>query len=214
MFRSTSLILSLSFLFSCVPMKGELSFRAPSEVKEKAELKAYTSELQMASRSYIESVLLQVFDAQGTAMATEIENVIYKKIEFGGACDQYEASDKGSATLEYPRAQCVNAIGVVQKSTNNPMRYSLTTKVCEKMVGDTARMDAVRNKIFADKKWAKPNDESVENAWELFYPTTKIDAQLRNNFINMRKIASTDQEAWKYIMLTLCISPEWQTLAF
>lgn len=219
MFKKMNLLLIVLSLASCVPIKetakSKLDFRAPSSIAESAALKDYNSEIQMASRSYIESVLLQVFDAEGTTAATYIQSDIYQKVEFGGACDQYAASDIGvpsSATVEFVRERCVNNIGVVQPSNNNPMRYSLTTKVCEKLVLEPARLNSVRNKIFADQKWGDPTDEKVLKAWRLFHQVTDADSDVLSALKDIRKVTPNNDEAWKIIVLTLCMSPEWQAL--
>lgn len=219
MFKKMSFLLVAMSLASCVPIaetsKSKLDFRAPSSIVEGAALKDYNSEIQMAGRSYVESVLLQVFDAEGTSAATYILSDIYQKIEFGGACDQYAASDvgvPGSTTVEFVRERCVNSIGVVQPSNNNPMRYSLTTKVCEKLVLDAPRLISVRNKIFADQKWGDPTDEKVLMAWRLFHQATDADSDVLSALKDIRKVTPNNDEAWKIIILTLCMSPEWQAL--
>jgi len=219
MFKKMSLLLVAMSLASCVPIaetnKSALDFRAPSSIVEGAALKDYNSEIQMANRSYVESVLLQVFNSEGKTAATYIQSDIYQKIEFGGACDQYAASDIGvsnSTTVEFVRERCVNSIGVVQPSNNNPMRYSLTTKVCEKLVLETARLNSVRNKIFADQKWGEPTDEKVLLAWRLFHQVTDADKDVLSALKDIKKVTSNNDDAWKIIVLTLCISPEWQTL--
>lgn len=174
--------------------------------------KSFSSEIQMADRSYVESVLLQIFNAANTTAGTYIQSDIYQKVEFGGACDPYSVSDIGATTLEFSREQCFTGIGVVQNSNNNPMRYSLTTKVCEKLVNDSTRMDVVRDKIYTTKKWARPDAASIQKAWKLFFPIEDADARVVTELLNVAKVSSTDEEGWKNIMLTLCISPEWQVL--
>ena len=176
------------------------------------ELKKYSSEIQMANRSYIESVLLQVFDAQGTAAAAYIQTDIFQKIEFGGSCDMYSSSDMGNTKVQFPREQCFNNIGIVQPPNNNPMRYSLSTKVCEKLVADTDRMSAVRKKIYADQKWAAPTDDKVLIAWRLFHQSTDIDADGLSALKDLKNVTTNNDETWKLIILTLCLSPEWQAL--
>lgn len=205
-------ILSLILMSACTPQEStELNWRAPNAVEEAREKGNYTFELQMADRSYVESVLLQVFEASNTPAAAYIQSDIYQKVEFGGACDQYAASDLGANTIEFPRQQCFSGIGVVQSANNNPMRYSLTTKVCEKLVNDSARMSVVRDKIWPDKKWNTPDNASVQRAWALFFPIQSANEIVVSELLNIAKVSSGDEDAWKNIILTLCISPEWQT---
>lgn len=220
MIKIFNIVFLIGLVSACVPVPSvkdsKLTFRAPNSVAEVAALKDYNSELQMAPRSYIESVLLEVFDAKNTPAATYIQSDIYEKIEFGGACDQYGASDIGlaTATFEYDRERCKNSVDVVQKSTNNPMRYSILTKVCERLVIDTERMKSVRKKVLGPTatSWTKPSASSVEAAWTLFYPATPLTSDIQSALINVGKESSSDETAWQHIMLTLCISPQWQVL--
>jgi len=233
-----AILLSLVLVSACTPSgETELTWRAPSAtdenggkenppvtnpnptptppketVPEVINSKEFSSEIQMADRSYVESVLLQVFNAANTPAGAYIQSDIYQKVEFGGACDQYSLSDLGATTVEFSREQCFTGIGVVQGSNNNPMRYSLTTKVCERLVLDSARMTVVRDKIFTTKKWEKPDSASVQRAWKLFFPVEDANSGVVNDLLNISKVSSSDEEGWKNIILTLCISPEWQVL--
>lgn len=211
------ILLPALFLASCQDnllslKEGNLNFRAPNAVEEKKAKLDYSYDQQMSDRSYVESVLLQVFDAKGTSAASYIQTEIFQKIEFGGACDKYEPSDLGATTIEFTREQCFSGIGVVQGSNNNPMRYSLTTKVCERLVADKDRMAAVRKKIYVDNKWAKPNSSSIQKAWALFFPVDRADPAVVDALIKLASVSSGDEAAWKNIILTMCISPEWQAL--
>lgn len=210
MLRSFTFVLFLLCLASCQPAQEKLNWRAPNAVEEKQAQLNYQAEIQMADRSYVESVLLQVFDASGTTAGTYILSDIYQRVVFGGACDPYSISDKGRTTLEFPREQCVGGIGIVQPSLSNPMRFSFTTKVCEKLVIDTDRMNAVRSKIFSNNKWGKPDSVSIKKAWSLFVQYDELDSRMVEEFMAIAKVSGGDEDAWRNIILTMCVSPEWQ----
>ncbi len=210
------LLVSTLFLASCQDIVGpeatKLNFRAPNAVEEREAKLSYTYEQQMSDRAYVESVLLQVFDAAGKAMATTIQTEVFQKIEFGGPCDIYAPSDVGAAAVEFSREQCFNGIGVVQGSNNNPMRYSLTTKVCEKLVKDSDSLGAVRKKIFSDNKWKKPTPGSIQTAWGLFYQVHRAEPMVVEALLDVAEASSGEEDAWRNIILTMCISPDWQAL--
>ena len=157
-----------------------------------SSMKDYASEVQMATRSYVESVLLQVFDAEGTPAANYIQTDILQKVEFGGSCDLYASGDKGNTTVQFPREQCFNSIGIVQPPNNNPMRYSLSTKVCEKLVADKDRLSAVRKKIYENQVWGMPTDDKVQIAWRLFHQSTDIDANGINALKDLKNVSSSN----------------------
>ncbi|WPU66118.1 hypothetical protein [Peredibacter starrii] len=212
MLRSSSFILALLMLAACQPAQEELKFDAPNALVEKQQQLNYASEIQMADRAYVESVLLQIFNASGTSAATYIQSDIYQKVEFGGACDFYSTSDLSPTTVEFPREQCYTGMGVVQNPNNNPMRYSLTTKVCERLVVDSARMDVVKAKIFSNNQWEAPSDASIQRAWSLFFPIESASPAVVKDLKAIADVSSGNEDAWKNIILTMCISPEWQVL--
>lgn len=212
MLRSCTFIFCLLILAACQPAQQELNWRAPNAVEEKQARLDYQSEIQMADRSYIESVLLQTFNATGTPAAAYIQSDVYQRVEFGGACDVYAISDKNATTVEFPREQCFTGIGLVQPSNNNPMRYSLTTKVCERLVIDTDRMNVVKSKIYSDGKWKNPDSTSLRKAWSLFLQSGDLDQGSVDGLLELAKVSSGDEDAWKNIILTMCMSPEWQVL--
>lgn len=213
--KNTFLLISLGIFFcSCMPMpnaeNSKLSFRAPNSVTEKEARENFSSELQMATRTYVSSILIEFFDAKGTASETYINENISRKIEFGGACDQYEPSDNGTSTAnyEYVEQRCYNAIGIVQKSTNNPMRYAIINKACEKLAVD--RLTAVRARLFG-ASWPKPNTTNVNKVWEQFYPAEELDASVASALVGISTHTSDDEKAWQAIIVAVCSSPQWQT---
>lgn len=212
--RGTFLLLSTLFLAACQPTQEltELNWRAPNSVVEQQAKLEYASEIQMGDRAFVESVLLQVFDAQGTAAATYIRTDIYERPVFGGPCDPYSESDSSSSAAEFNNEKCVNQMDVIQPATSNPMRFSYTTKVCERLVADTARMASVRAKIFANNVWAAPDSASVTKLWNLFFNATPIDASVVDALLEISKASSGPDNAWKNIVFTVCSSPEWQVL--
>ena len=216
MWCKSSLLLSLFLIVSCQitgQEVGQLNFRAPNAVEDKAAQEDYAVELQIGDRSYVESVLLQVFDAKGTSAESYILSDIYSRVEFGGACDIYSSADNGTTTSrEFPKENCYTGVGIVQPSNSNPMRFSLTTNVCERLVADSARMAVIRNKIFTDKQWRKPDDVSVNKAWGLFFPTYSADSSIVRELKELGELSGSDENAWKHIVLTMCISPAWQVL--
>lgn len=207
------LLISLGLFFcSCMPMPNaenkKLSFRAPNSLTEEKERRDYAGELQMAPRHFISSTLVEAFSAKGTASETYINTNVGRMVEFGGGCDQYEPSDTGVGnTLEYPEQYCYNSIGVVQKSTNNPMRYAIMTKVCETLVVD--RLGDVRTKLFG-ATWPEPSTANIGKVWELFYQAEQIDNGVARALIDISKQTSSNEKAWQSIILATCMSPQWQ----
>lgn len=214
MIKKLSSLCILVILASCVPVpnlkNSELTFRAPSSISEKQELQAYASEIQMGTRSYIKSVLVDIFDVTNT---TFIDTNITNRVEFGGGCEQYEPSDIGNnLTVEFTENRCIGGLQVVQKSTNNPMRYAIMAKVCNNLISTDVTLNAARNKIFTNGQWGTVNRANVRKALELFYPAASFENNLVDGLVEIEASSSSLKEAWQGILVAICVSPEWQVL--
>jgi hypothetical protein len=185
---------------------AEKNYRAISSVELDYDVVPY-----VVDRGYVESTLTQVFGSTGDAT---LETGIYQKKEFGGACDRYAASDTGSAAYEFPRAQCYTGITVFQPANSNPMRYSYTTKMCETLVNTAARFNYVMKKVYpswvTSQALSAPDQASITKLYQQFYQDEVPSNEVISAFMSMSSEASSTNEAWKQILITLCVSPEWQ----
>lgn len=210
------LLISSSLLFilcSCLPAEqSELVFDSGKRTPQSLNMN-YKQNAQFVDRKFVYQTLVEVFNiVPGTSMDSIIKTNIFKRIEFGGACDLYAQSDNGNSTAEFTDELCSNGMGVVQPALGNPMRFALTIKSCEDLISTAAHFSAVRGKIFSDNVWKTPDEASVTKAWELFIRLEAIDAPTMNALIDIRKVTTTNEEAWKGILLALCSSPTWQVL--
>ena len=185
---------------------AEKNYRAISSVNTDYDITPY-----VVDRGYVESTLTQVFGSTGDS---SLEVGIYQKKEFGGACDRYAASDNGSGAYEFPRAQCYTGISVFQPANSNPMRYSYTTKMCETLVNTVARFSYVMKKVYpswvSSQKLPAPDQAAITKVYQQFYQDEVPSADLVAAFLSMSSSAASTDEAWKQILLTVCVSPEWQ----
>lgn len=204
--------MTLFSLVSCQP-ETSLEWAAPNHLMEKEAREDYNYGLKMADREYVVSVLFDVFNVTDAKLKTSVQNQILLRNEFGGPCDPYSESDLGNSTIEFAQERCVNGISGVLVSTNNPMRYAITTKVCEELLGNSQILKNIKQKIGApDKKDEKISDAHVAKAWSLFFPHEEITLSVKQGLLDVVEASSSPDEAVKNTMLTLCISPQWQTL--
>jgi predicted hotdog family 3-hydroxylacyl-ACP dehydratase len=173
----------------------------------------YPVDVLMGGREYAESVLMDIFNAQGTAYESIITAETLTKGEFGGSCDPYAASDLSTSTFEFPREQCYSGVRMVLPANANPMRFAYTTRVCERLIINTDAMNAVKSKIYGTAAWALPDNANIKKAYKLFFPAEEPPVALLDEF-RLRSIeaGTTAPEAWKLIMLTLCVNPEWHSI--
>lgn len=208
-------LIALILLVSCVPSEQEqaLVFMAgkPNNVESIEE--SYPLQLRMADRTYVESVLNQAFDiSKETPTALLVEQHTLQRFEFGGSCDLYEASEYEKGKIEFPREQCYVGLGSSTPATSNPMRYSWTIKICEQLVKDIIRFNAIMKKIFPDGANLTPTSQSIEKAYGIFFLEEKPDENSLKALLELSNTVEDVNEKWRLIMLTLCISPEWQVL--
>ena len=225
-FRVSKAVLLLILLSSCMKKPSELKFddtnlaqRVPASVIQKSSASDYDISPVIADRSYVESVLAQVFSISqpalttsiaSTGMAATLESAIYVKKEFGGGCDRYAASELTKPN-EFPRAAC-GGMNPTQLASSNPMRYSFIIKICEQLISNSAIFTAAMIKI--DPNWttqmSKPSAKTITIAYQLFSPVGTPSEELINNLLDSTSKVSAPDEAWKIILTTFCSSPEWQ----
>lgn len=205
----------LATAVSCVEIQAErteLVFGGPTS-RTIASNEVYPVSMQVAPRGYIVNVLREVFSIQeNSSLDNKLINEIYKKVEFGGGCDVYEASETAFNVIEYPNEAC-GSIATDQVATSNPMRFSITSKACEDILADSATLTKVRNKIFASSSWGSPSDyQAIEKMWKLFYPIDPINDAITKSLEDVGYATSNNTDAWKTMIFTVCSSPGWQVL--
>lgn len=210
MFKLFYLAIFFSFI-SCVSTeKTELSFydeehpyisgngRTPASEID------YELKLQVGDRRYVESVLSQVFDLSESE-STSIRDLIYKKQEFGGACDRYAQSEI-NGTVEFPRETC-SGLDIVLPATANPMRFAYMTKVCENLVNNSSYLSRAVGNVNQDF-----SETHFLSLYQKFYLEESPSTEVINSFKNLYDEKGTQREGWKLVMLGLCLSPAWQVL--
>lgn len=174
----------------------------------------YTQQLQVADRTYVESVLLTAFDiAKGTTLGNTVQTAVYQKAEFGGSCDTYEPGDNGTNNTEFPRERCLNGITTTTPPNSNAMRYSLTMKICDTLINNTTAFTAFMKKIYPPNGTAVEADAAaVAKAYGIFFVEETPSKRVSDALIELSKQSTDKKVGWQLITNTLCISPEWQVL--
>lgn len=211
------ILLSLFLLVSCQKSGSDLVFEDINNIGTKndrapANLGDVKAELNVADRYYVESVLLQIFSPTSAADKNKLQVEIIERPEFGGPCDPYEPSETTTAAVEFPRLRCLNGISTVLTSTANPMRFSLTTKTCERLVSETTSFTRAMSKIFGNGPIIAPNASSLSSAYSLFYQDENASSAITTALMDLSKKGSDANESWRLVLIALCISPGWQVL--
>jgi hypothetical protein len=184
-----------------------------AENQRKLEAQELASvDLIMGDRNYVESVLRDVF---GTTSIPEVQ----RAKEFGGHCDRY-ATILTNNTPEYPKLACPTNSSAVSPSVTNAARYSIMTKTCDQLIFGTAPLYSNVMKKINGPKWTlnsaepshKPNALNIKIAYELFFQDEEPDLEVVNALLKVGSTKEKIDDQWKLILMTLCISPEWQAI--
>lgn len=231
-FSSSVTGFSLAFgllLTACGLKPSELKFDDSVLASRRPASQSIEVQPLIENRRATESVFLRVlgmpqasiFQAtNSTGMASTIENSIYRKKEFGGACDRYAASEMPNGTgvsVEFPRETCPNEINVVQRPNSNPQRYSHSTKLCESIASNDSQMLGILNRTLGGSSTSlsavpPPSSESIRKLYQQFYTSQAPSSELDAYLVNLAAQVSSPAEAWRQLFLIVCVSPEWQTV--
>jgi hypothetical protein len=172
----------------------------------------------VAPRGYVESVLIQAFNIPESDATTreDLKNKIYLKGEFGGECDFYAASETNDKQTEFPREICSEDKGLTieGRAISNPARFALTSEVCESLAA--TKLDSAMGQVILN--WASnankpvPDSAGVIKVFQLFHRNTVPNEKVITALLNTSKTGSNNTEAWRNIVINVCISPSWQFL--
>lgn len=183
-----------------VTTSGKLTLQETSE-----------SRLRISSRSYLKSTLDEIYEP---SVATATSNLIGDKAgQLGGASDPYQALDRPGFTQ------------VQSIPSASSARSALIERVCDVIhQNDTAVLAAAAKVLGAPATAASlklPTEQDLASAYSLYYPGKSPSEELLEDLSQIVVQARTLQpapretllapvEAWRFVFLTLCLSPEWQ----
>lgn len=222
-------ILGLFGLAACTPNISELKFNdhtARSIASAKLMDTEYPVESQIGDRRVIRTTMEEVFRVSANDPDySEFVSIIYQG-DYGGSCDLYEASEildsaSGGVKREFSGKECNNDITPVLPALSNPMRFALTTRLCERLIGGTAtlRITRLMEQVFpgwnanqAEQSIHAPSPESIKKAYRIFYRLEEPSGEVIQALMGVAERKPTQLGKWRSVMITLCMSPEWQQL--
>lgn len=176
--------------------------------------KTQQTTIRIGDREHVASVLTNVFGP--TAARAISENITRKPALFGGPCDVQAESVQ-------PDPACGTAdIGAAIVPSVTTAREGLRTQTCDRIVQEDAaiRYAAAQVRDLPDGDFSvteMPTIADIKAAYELFMPgrplPDDIAAELKNGVVEGAKNSGgSTTESWRFLFLTLCISPQWQIL--
>ena len=191
-------------------------------------------DLRLGNRFFVVSFLENIFGQENISRAggrlydklkhnkypITTEYILSKRSVWGGGCDIYDLSEESIGVLEFPKNHChftgdpINPNLILGSSV---VREGYRIKTCEEILSIDSAIDHALSQADISSG-VSPAPESISKVYSLFFPTRNTDNDdfmaLSTELVNLGQndFASTSQEHWRYILLTLCFDPSWQIL--
>jgi hypothetical protein len=184
--------------------RGSLRFDDSNDYSSSGIAVQPESRLRMGSRFYVASTLNEIF---GTSAETVTSSLVMPNInQFGGPCDPYIEND----CTEQSQSQAP------QIPVTTSARAALTIRACERIVSAdlaiTTAIETVLGSLPAVLSW--PTPENTISLFQLFYsdriPAVEVQAALSGIVQAAQAQSLPPIEAWRFLLFTLCSSPDWQ----
>lgn len=204
----------LSFVLGCSPVAFEFQQNSSAATGESAEVSygpTHTEDTRprLLDRRAVKSVLDTIFGPSVDSITT---NLIFRKTtQMGGACE-------------------IGEIGVTpdcsqRSSTQNPAvptsisgREGYLIRACELIVNTDPAILYSGQKILNTLTRTTtdlPTDAQLQKMYQDFYPGYSLPPELLSSLKNVitqsQSLGSGAFEAWRFVYLVLCESPDWQT---
>ncbi|MBT3583782.1 MAG: hypothetical protein HN509_02655 [Halobacteriovoraceae bacterium] len=168
-------------------------------------------EPRYGDRFFTSSVLRGIFGP--SAEKTIREKIILKPRIFGGPCSSMEElyTKDPETGLEVSRErnfECHYGRGdskVKMLVEGGDIRKGLISKTCETLIADKKSLKyALGGNLYLDS-----NNKNLNMIFKKFYPLTTMTKSMYEFYAKKRKIKK-EGRFWKYFLLSLCLSEEWQ----
>jgi hypothetical protein len=151
-----------------------------------------------------------------SAEGSTYDFIVSRSSAFSGPCDFYESSKDGDTpqVLSHAcqgfeeRTPSINDISLSVIGSANVLRSGWLINACEVMTENQTRMSFARNKAGVSS--VGPTLNNISKAYELFYPGEVMPTELGPKLMDVANLASSQNDKWKNVFLTICLSPAWQ----
>jgi len=160
--------------------------------------------LRLVMGRYVNGLLNEIFGAVAQPITKQF--VDGKYAEFGGSCDRYGSVKDCPANLSQS--------AVIPSALTS--RSSILTRACEKILQNDLAVTTALSKIGINgTALPSPNVTSIQAAYGLFYPGRTVNSgdvtsKLLAISDRAKELSEPPMEAWRFLLLTLCLSPDWQ----
>jgi hypothetical protein len=169
--------------------------------------------IRIGDREQVASVLMNVFGPNANSVVSE--NILKKPAQFGGPCDYMSEASQSDMNCQF------DDIGVATVPSITSALEALRTQACDRIAQDDAaiRYAAAQAREVSDGSFIQsepPGIADIKAAYELFRPghplPDDIASNLKTGVVGGAMKSGGSVEGWRFLFLTLCLSPDWQLL--
>ena len=183
---------------------------------------------RLANRVYLDAVFEDIFGVNTVTYRDSGEtedSFIYRNIQsraeiMGGPCDRWAtgyyspSNNPWDKRADLPKETCIQranaALGMVP--TQSVIREGWIINTCEILLENNsgAGLDHAINRIFNGTGMQNPNAQTLQTAYQLFYPAQPLPTNVRTALQTVADGVSSTRDKWKWVILSICMSPGWQ----
>jgi hypothetical protein len=160
--------------------------------------------VKLGDRFYVASVLSQVFGPESDATVNAL--IRNNPVAFGGPCDQFGREGGNGCAGRLSSSQVTILPGSMAT------REGLRMRACEAIVQKDAALVFALTQITKASPDKAPDDATIEGAYELFFPGAEAPDEVVAALGDVAGQGDKALESWRLVLLTLCLSPDWQLL--
>lgn len=167
--------------------------------------------LRSGSRKFVQTRLNDIFGGSATP---HVNSLVSGNVgHFGGPCDKYIFDFNGNQNYGNCPTLTDSQASLIGPGT--PARVALTVRTCQRIVAtDASVVFAVTQAVGSDITGRMPSQGEIQSLYDLFYTgkmaPTKVLASLSTVGTTAQQKGYGTLGAWRFILSTLCSSPDWQ----
>ncbi len=170
-----------------------------------------TESIRISDRVFMKSFLDHLYGSSAEAMTNTM--VFNESSKFDGPCDPMGAATLGCKGLD------VEDISAPLLPVMSTPRAGQVMKVCNRLSFTDATVNYAISNITGQSNLSYltttpiPTDAELQKAYEFFYPGRNASLAIVTKLRELATVAresGKERDPWRYVLLTLCWSPDWQ----
>jgi hypothetical protein len=183
---------------------GEVAKNTPPDGPEFGVARTSLDRLRIGDKFYVASVLSQVFGPDAETIVGPM--IRQNTVAFGGPCDQL-----GRIGYNHCGGKASGSQAAIIPSTM-ATREGYRMRACEAIAQNFGAVAFAVEQIDGADVDSEPTTKQLRAAYDLFYPGIEAPSGVIAALGEVADAADGPSNGWRYVFLTLCLSPDWQLL--